>query len=240
MPLEDRSLGKAAWVRPLVEVVVIASGVAFGLAGDAWWGTRQDRVRQSEYLANLHQDFETNQRDLAKSISYTDSVLKSARHLMDVMSNRQFDTPRDSLVDHIALLFMSAPHAAVTTTYDELVASGDLKLIRDPELRRALAHWAVQVEQQEMVKGWFFDQWETLHTPFVFEETVFTDIDPDYMGFEYPPAPHQMDFAALLQSKKFWNLVALRVVTAMDLKNFEEGKLAPATERVIQHLPVED
>jgi len=233
MSAGDHGTRKQQVLRALIEVIVIATGVAFGLAGDAWWDSRKDSEREQEYLANLRQDFDQNYEDLTRSLADTDSVLYSAEYLLGLMSAERFDTPRDSLVDHIARLFMSWPHTPVTATYDELVSSGDLTLIRDHELREALARWAVLLEEHERIKVWFFDQWQTLHTPFLFEETVFTDIDSEYMGFQYPPSPHPMDYGSLLRSRKFWNLVALRVVTAMDLKNWEEAELAPETDRIL-------
>jgi len=224
-------------LRAFVEVVIIATGVAFGLAGDAWWEGMKERERETQYLVNLRRDFEASQQDLERSKAYNDSILRSAEYLLDLMSAERFETPKDSLVDHIALLFMSYPHWPVTTTYDELVASGDLKLILDPELRQALAGWATVVEAHEVVRDLFFNQWENLHTPFIYEETVFTDFDPEYGGFKFPQAPHQMDYGTLLRSRRFWNLVALRIAIVVDLKIHEEDKFAPAVDRVLRHLP---
>lgn len=121
----------------LREFIVVVTGVLVALALNAWWQTQQDRSFELQYLQQLHQDIENTIGSIER-----DSQAEEASDRALSMLVRSFrmkpQPPRDSLV----AWSLAAPNVLVTVptigTAETIVASGDLRLVRNDSLRLAL------------------------------------------------------------------------------------------------------
>jgi hypothetical protein len=121
-------------------LVVIVAGVLLALAGDAAWSSRGDRIREQEVLADLLEEFTENEAILLSDIDANRKAVAAARVWGDVMLGHAA-APPDSLHSLLLAAQDDARFDPLTGALRSLVDGGELQLIRNSELRRALAGW---------------------------------------------------------------------------------------------------
>lgn len=136
------------WV--LGETLIVVVGVLIALTVDNWREQRRDARTEAQYLSSLIQDLESDFRELDRAGDHARAAGSAARRLYDVLEGQAQPPAGDSLaraVEHAGFLYFPTyfPY-----TFDELVSSGNLRVIRDPELRREIAAYynLIQSEQQ--------------------------------------------------------------------------------------------
>lgn len=120
--------------RLMTEFVVIVLGVLIALAVDEWAGGVDDRAAERTYLAGLMADLRQDSSSLS---AMAESWSRSATYgelLLGVLQGT-------GLADTVSLLFLVRESGTVSipqtagATYEDLVGSGNLGLIRDRQLR---------------------------------------------------------------------------------------------------------
>ena len=122
-------------------LIVIVAGVLLALAGDAAWSDRGDRVREQEALIDLLEEFRENETILLADIE-ANRIAKEAA----VLWSEAMVDPAPASPDSVHTLLLAAQQDArfdpITGALRSLVDGGDLRLIRNSGLRRALAGWS--------------------------------------------------------------------------------------------------
>lgn len=135
--------GTSRLIRVLGEGVAIVVSILIAFGIDAWWGARQDREQERADLANLRAEFGFNLAELDRLAEWHVITAESARRLLALSRADSLD-PNPLAMDSLVLNTLILPgsynprQGAVTA----LLASGDLSLLRDPELRTLLGSWS--------------------------------------------------------------------------------------------------
>jgi hypothetical protein len=119
---------------------VILIGVLGALAADQLVQDREDRGLESEYLERLRADAGYDREEIQFVLAVSRAGLEAVDSLLDpTFSERATD---DALLG-AALLAASARQLDLSRgTWEELVASGRIALLKEPEVRLALADYA--------------------------------------------------------------------------------------------------
>ena len=132
------------WLRIAVEGVVIVGSILLALFLDASWASvQQDREYQDVVVA-LTTEFEEISRRIESQESMTSDINQQAASVVSVLRSRS-GSVEIPVCDVVALLrrpTLDLPGGEL----DGLLASGDLGLIKDRDLRSALARWPAAVE----------------------------------------------------------------------------------------------
>lgn len=132
---------KIDWPKTLTEFLIIVVGVLAALGVDEWRGEREDRTLEASYLQRLRVDIN---RDLATFAAEAIGLEKKAaflQSLIDRTTEQQFEeNPRALMEAKVTSSFRGVP-AVVRTTFDELLSTGRLALIRDTEIRTAISEY---------------------------------------------------------------------------------------------------
>lgn len=132
------------WFAVFVDFVIVVVGVYVGIEVSNWNESRQEEALSHEYLERIRADL-LHDRDAADSRvrfwarvrEYGDGAIAYAE---------TGELVRGSVADTVLAFYQASqvdPYSAVSTTYDELKAAGELRLIRDGELRTKLADYYV-------------------------------------------------------------------------------------------------
>ena len=127
--------------RGATELVVVIAGVLIALSADRWVQALDDRERERTQLGWIASDLEADSAILAGAIESSEQRIAYVRTLLDA-ADRPGPVPPDELEDFIYAFIRvgwSTSPTFSSATWSEMVASGDLSLIRDPELRRSLS-----------------------------------------------------------------------------------------------------
>ena len=133
--------------RLLAEFFVIVLGVLVALAVDEWRDTQADIEHESEYLASLVQDLDRDVAEYQESIEMLSGSRRAIEHVLAAISGGEAENPYPSLSESLRTASWVNYPAWSSGTLSELVNSGSIRLIRDPELKRAILEYYERVEE---------------------------------------------------------------------------------------------
>jgi hypothetical protein len=153
-----------SWVLAETGIVVVGILIAFGL--NSWWEGRAAQDRERAHLSALHSDFERNVERLGALARTQDGVSRARGDLLLVARGHGSASP-DSVDRLMSEVFNSDQFDPVMGAYENLVNSGGLAQIRDPDLQAALASFAAMVDSR---------YWEEFST------VLYLDFNREFMG----------------------------------------------------------
>lgn len=128
-----------------LEFLVVVVGILVALAVDDWRQAKADRALEQHLLASLVQDLEADSSDAALQDGATSRVFDSAARLLAVIDSQTAGTTpqmsADGLSQHLARLVFLAELEISDGTYSEMIATGSIRVLRDPELRRQVSRY---------------------------------------------------------------------------------------------------
>jgi hypothetical protein len=198
------------------EFLVVVSGILVALAVNAWWSDRGERAQEHDLLVGLRAEFVANRGLLQRTMEQHKETIEQARKLLNLTG----PDPGDIDVEVVdGLLFpllsvMPSFHPAMGEV-EAMLGSGQLGLIRNADLRTAVAAWPgalsllrdTEDEMQEDVVQEFY--------PYVLERIPLVTMDHG-VGFIDTPGPSRFprDYRSLLTDVAFENHVENRWVMA--------------------------
>ena len=150
--MDGSSSGASSRIRrPLAEFLLIVAGVTVALGADSLWGLWQERVTEREYLGLLRADLDMNAVRLEAVIALEASQRAAAETAFRAVASGR-SIPPDSA--HAWLferrgIFYSDPRV-LTGSVTALISTGDLRLIRDAEIRQAIAAFETQIREDRV------------------------------------------------------------------------------------------
>ncbi len=193
------------WRYVFAETTIVAIGVALGLTVDTWWDDKTDRVTESAYVQGLYKDFSTTVLDLNSEIDSAVVSLKAIDELFGLMTSK---TTTDSSGIHrtISKAFETSVLRPVTATYADLVTSGNTRILRNRDLRIALAEWSSQLEIHQRLEDHILAPHYLTINNFMIRNIAVSDpwqVDQVFIS------PFDTDFSSLLVNREMWNLAVV-------------------------------
>ena len=120
------------------EFVVIFLGVLVALGVEQWWEYRQDRILESEYYASIINDLKIDVTEYETSVRVGKQSVSLSKELLNVIiSSGEVEVSRPLNEVLYYSTFVNYPERS-TGTFDELMSSGNIRLLRDAEIKSAL------------------------------------------------------------------------------------------------------
>lgn len=137
------------WMRILAEGTIIVVSILLAFWIDAWWQEQVEKRESAALVRGLHADFTASQLHLREWLAGNKRVLQAASEFL--MSVRKTPVNDELEVRHEWLVAaVSAPTFDPTdTSLRTAVATGQIELITDQELRNSLAVWRQQLEDTQ-------------------------------------------------------------------------------------------
>ena len=130
----------ARWRWLFWETLIIVLGVLIAFAVNDYWSDRQDRELELQYLKRLHDDLKT---DEAWVTGYNEGPMKAKFKALDAIA--PVVRGREPAPDDVQTFLMNVSLGGIggaspnyfvnTTTFEDLKATGNLRLIRDTDIR---------------------------------------------------------------------------------------------------------
>lgn len=150
--MTDRPKGTA--IRLAAEFLVIVIGVLVALAVDAWAQARQDSVRELAYLRDLSDELQASIETGSAVVESETQLREYLFSLSDALHEGQ-PASADSLAFWFENTLRSTSYRPASAIADALVETGDLSLIRDPDIRRLIIEYRGQAQQMRDVVNVF-------------------------------------------------------------------------------------
>ena len=135
----------------LSEGLVVVASILVAFSIDAWWENRQEREREAEALEVLVRDLESAEAQLADFQLFAQDKIDAA---FEALRRLQAPVPPEGEIAVVDLLdrTMSRRTLALPRSgYTDLVTSGSLRVIRDPEIRDQILRFYQEAEWMERV-----------------------------------------------------------------------------------------
>lgn len=138
-----------AWSRILAEGTIIVVSILLAFWIDAWWQGQVEKKESQALLRGLHSDFTNSQRHVLEWHAGNGRILRATSEFLAAIRATRVDDQVE--VQHEWLVAaVSAPTFDPTdTSLRTAVATGQIELITDQELRNALAVWRQQLEDTQ-------------------------------------------------------------------------------------------
>ena len=130
------------------EILLIVLGILIALQLDNWNQNRELKKVEQIYLLALQNEFKKNEDILDTTISLNKEIIKGTETLLSFFDIAVFDTLSQKTISHNISQAMAAeiyynPSTGVIT---EIISSGNLKLIKNQELKQKLASFGNTLE----------------------------------------------------------------------------------------------
>ncbi len=139
------------WFAVVLEMLIVIVGVVVGFQVTAWGNERADRAREQIVLEDLRRDFAINRDEVHRVREY---LLRNRSEFYPRFRSIPLEEVENVPVDTLYMLAIRTGNYSsfepITGSVDALVASGDLRLIRDPTLRTHLVSFLEAAEDSEV------------------------------------------------------------------------------------------
>jgi hypothetical protein len=209
---------KIPWKRLSVEAAAIVVSILLAFAIDAWWDERQERQAELDYLIALQRDFSETRESLENQVDRVSSLFSQVDQVLSVIADTESAKLPDSFSSMVGAAYSIPRPVTVTGTYEDMVNSGSLQLIRNEELRLAMAKFMSILEIMNFRSNLNLQTFWSLHAPFVnqyllFDEFAWHDnaIENAEGEVKYvagPPIKHSFELdVEAIKTQEFWNLM---------------------------------
>ena len=131
------------------EIVLVVIGILIALSLNNWKEDLDNRGEEMRILSGLKQEFEANLSEVNRNIKLNTSTKESTIDLIHLIrTENPFANSRyvDSL---LYVVYMFGSFDAQTGLIDEVISSGKLSIIKDPELRNRLTSFSGTLDNAE-------------------------------------------------------------------------------------------
>ncbi|MFY0638553.1 hypothetical protein [Maricaulis maris] len=220
------------WFAVIVEFIIVLAGVVIGFQISAWSETRIEHGREALLISRLAADFHEIEARTAETVTQLQTRIEAgaAFEALLVQPPEEVD-PTDFYIAMVNAIGTPVP-AGRSATYAELLASGEMRLIRSEALRSALVEFDEQVRRQELAYA-SLARLITDNAGILLEASTWTVAETDTLPPHLSAAPAELRLSPDL-------LVAARLTIRANLANrvWHEGTLDRARE-VLAALPDE-
>ena len=135
----------------VAELVLIVAGILIALGIDGWVSDRKDREQEVTYLELLARDVaELIQQAEEQIVFEQDKAVVGAR-VIELLNGPDPASHRDEFGLLLTALQPRRTVSLVSATYDQMVSSGHLQLIRNRELRDKIVRHFAEMERYEQI-----------------------------------------------------------------------------------------
>jgi hypothetical protein len=208
-------MNRVNWPQAAAEVLLLATGIGLALLADGWWQEREDRLEEQAYLVELQEDFAATRDELAQTLEESRGTRDHVLSFLEILSGEPGSVSVDSLVKMVEPSFWWWGIDPVLATYQDMVNSGDLRLIQNGELRVAMAGFVSFLETIENLNDASLLEWKDLQAPFMIDRLVVTSTYEGYGERDFPRSRHETDPRAFWD-RELENILAIKLINLED------------------------
>lgn len=138
---------KVPWSRALLEGGVIVGSILLAFALDAWWDARGEAEAERAYVSRIEADLHETRASIEQNAEHYAVLIRHAEAVAPILAGVE-PLPDDTLGFLASVLQASRITAPIVarSAYDDLVSTGNLRLIRSDTLRYELSRFYGRVE----------------------------------------------------------------------------------------------
>ncbi len=202
----------------LGEIILVVIGILIALSINNWNETQKDLKAESIYLNEMLEDFENNLQKSEEITNEIEGILPKLIELLKQSSLEQPGIPTDSLNKLCALLNKMPTYTSTDRVYNNLIGSGDFKIISSRNLKTELANHYKAVELIKLVQATHEMELVYSFQPYIIDFLDFQAVQAFRVNdYELPPAVEENKILEMMKDRKFRNIITLKLTILSDL-----------------------
>ncbi len=177
------SFTERRWVTFLAELVLIVAGILIALYIDGRVQERQDRDLETAYLGSLYDDLGQIENEVTQFVEFDQSILATGKKLLDAIATENLPGDERVMQAMLSELTVRRTLQIHSAAYTDLVSTGNLRLIRNQELRRDIVRYFAATERAELIleknSRAFIDE---IYVRFVMDAGITIGVDESTLG----------------------------------------------------------
>ena len=151
------------------EVLLVVIGILIALQVNNWNEERKTVILEMEYLDLFKDELQTNIHQLERSIDYYSKNAINAKILVELSPDDLNKLPADSLDILIRRAFIEGRKwfPVSNGVISEILSTGNLRIIRNPEIRKFISSWSYRVDEIKIQEGSIIDNKDNIRNIFV-------------------------------------------------------------------------
>jgi hypothetical protein len=146
------------WTTATVEFVIVVAGIFVGLQVDSWNSDRTDRNNERVILNQLHSDFTANAASLGNFADRHEQMVEELTFSLDTLTQGELPEAAVRRFRNAFISMYQLPSVNATMGgYDTVIASGDLAILTDHELKSRLAQLSANIDEESGMTDYFRD-----------------------------------------------------------------------------------
>jgi len=139
------------WGLFAAELVLVVAGILVALAIDGWVSDAQDRQTEAVYLELLSRDIKEVRQQAEMQIDFEKKIVDIGTEAYLILETPEPATEKANLGPLLGSLSVRRTLNLSSATFDEIVSSGHLQLIRNRALRDQLVRFFAMMELRERI-----------------------------------------------------------------------------------------
>jgi hypothetical protein len=135
----------------IAELVLVIAGVLIALAVDGWISDFRDRQTEAIYLDLLARDIESIRQQADLQIEFEQEKIGIGVRAYEALNAPDPKMKQSEIGSLLALLVTRRTVNLSSATYDQMVSSGHIQLIRNHELRNQIVRFFVTLGRNEQI-----------------------------------------------------------------------------------------
>lgn len=200
------------------EIILVVIGILIALQINNWNENRKNILTESVYLKELQEDFEIN---LEKSNNSIAGIEEALPRLIGLLEQSALENPTisiDSLNKDCAFISSMPAYFSTDRTYNNLIGSGDFKLITSADLKSAIADYYKALDILKLVQSTHEMDLVNAFQPYIIEFLDYQAIPWMRVNdYPLPPPVEENRILKVLKDQKFRNIITLKMHILADL-----------------------
>lgn len=136
----------------LGEILLVVLGILIAVWINNWNEERKERILEQAILLDLKEEFQLNLKQLNQKIAMRNTLINGSIDVLDYIDSAQYDIDLDTLILRLRYLGLDPTFDPIQ---NDLISSGNIRLIQRKELNKLLSNWPSNVQSlQEMELQW--------------------------------------------------------------------------------------
>jgi hypothetical protein len=202
------------------EILLVVVGILIALQVNNWNENKKNKTAETVYLKEMLKDFEIN---LQRSNEITIEIDELITKLIGLLEQSALEKPNISLdsINKVFTLINSMPtYTSTDRVYNNLIGSGDFKLITNGELKTELANYNKAVDLIKLVQSTHEMELVNSFQPYIIEFLDFQSVvNFRVKDYQLPPAVEENKILDIIGERHFRNIITLKLTILSDLLN---------------------
>ncbi|WP_394172167.1 hypothetical protein [Thalassotalea litorea] len=145
------------WLAAIIDFIIVVSGIFVAIQVNSWNEGRVSKQQEKVILEQLYSDFSDNVDSVSSMALFHKNKASELDYVIDMVATDNLEPTSERAGNALMSMFQMPPISASMGTYKSLIATGDIGLIQDQELKSLLINLESKLEFEKSMLDYFRD-----------------------------------------------------------------------------------